>query len=181
MVLSVQITEEFYANLRAFVRSRVSSPEDAEDILQDGFRKALQSAEGLRDGTRLTAWLYQILRNSIVDYYRARKPGDPYQSAIPEDDANSNAVLAACLRPFLAELPDKYRDVVQRIEFDGLTQAAYAAERGLSVSGAKSRVQRGRVLLKERLEQCCRIETDGHGNVLDYAPHKDGCSDCGCD
>jgi hypothetical protein len=60
-------------------------------------------------------------------------------------------------------LPDQYRQAILLTVFKGFTQAAVAAQLGLSLSRAKSRVQRGRRQLKAILLECCRIKLDGLG------------------
>ena len=65
-------------------------------------------------------------------------------------------------------------------ELDGLNQADAARRSGISVSGMKSRVQRGRRQLTTLLDQCCRIQLDRRGGVMAYAPRSDdGCGPCG--
>lgn len=78
-------------------------------------------------------------------------------------------------------LPDGYREAVQLAEADGLSQQEVADRLGLSRSAAKSRIQRGRGMLKDSLEQCCRFEFDRRGNMIDYDPKPDRtvCRDCG--
>ncbi len=62
-------------------------------------------------------------------------------------------------------------------EVEGATQQEVADRLSLSLSGAKSRIQRARRMLKEILLACCHIELDIEGNVIDYGPAK-GCRDC---
>jgi RNA polymerase sigma-70 factor, ECF subfamily len=73
--------------------------------------------------------------------------------------------LAQCILPMVNQLPIDYREAIQMAEFKRLTQKEIAQKQGLSLSGAKSRVQRGRKLLKEKLLDCCRIELDRQGKV----------------
>ncbi len=81
----------------------------------------------------------------------------------------------------IRSLPEGYREAVRLAEIEGLPQQEVADRLGLSLSGAKSRIQRGRVLLKDALEGCCRFEIDGRGNVMDCDPKPDRkvCRDCG--
>ena len=67
-------------------------------------------------------------------------------------------------------LPDDYRQALLLTEYEGLTQRELAERLGLSVSGAKSRVQRAREKLKEMLLDCCHFEFDRLGRVIDYQP-----------
>lgn len=106
-----------------------------------------------------------------MDHYRAHKPLEPLPADLaewPEADERAEAELALCLRPLMGKLPEKYREALLTTMETGLTQKQYAAQKGLSSSAAKSRVQRGRTLLREALLHCCRIEMNQRGEVLNY-------------
>jgi len=81
-------------------------------------------------------------------------------------------------------LPADYRQALLLTEYQGLTQRELAQKLGLSVSGAKSRVQRAREKLKAMLLDCCHFEFDRRGKVIDYQPNcaccanQEGCTDC---
>lgn len=85
--------------------------------------------------------------------------------------------LARCLRPLVEQLSDNYRSAVTLVDLDGLTHAAAARVAGISTSGMKSRVQRGRRQLPALLQDCCAIETTPTGAISDYA-HRGGHCDC---
>ena len=76
--------------------------------------------------------------------------------------------IHACLKPMIRSLPDGYREAVAISGVEGATQRELAEKLGLSLSGAKSRVQRGRMMLREMMLGCCNFEFDGRGNVIDY-------------
>jgi RNA polymerase sigma-70 factor, ECF subfamily len=76
--------------------------------------------------------------------------------------------ISPCLRPMLNYLPEKYREAVRFADLEGMTQIELANRLGLSLSGAKSRVQRGREQLKALLMECCQFEFDCRGKVIDY-------------
>jgi RNA polymerase sigma-70 factor (ECF subfamily) len=180
------IWEEFRGSLRRFISSRVRNDDDAEDILQDVFLKIHKSVQTLEDEGKLRSWIYQITRNAIIDYYR--KTGSPEQlreldgpdAFIPdtESDADVESEVASWLEPFVAELSDNYREALTLTEFEGLTQVQLAERLGISVSGAKSRVQRARGQLKELLTNCCHFEFDQRGKILDYQPKGETYSCC---
>lgn len=179
---TAQIWEEFHRQLRAFILARVNDPADADDILQDVFLKIHTRIETLRDQDRLAAWLYQIARNAIIDFYRARQPSAelPETFAVLDEPNESNAVdsISAYLKTLVNDLPQKYREAVLLTEYEGLTQEEMGTRLGLSLSGAKSRVQRGRDLLREELLDCCHFEFDRVGNLLDYVPNSKYCEEC---
>ncbi len=177
-----RLWQAYRAELCRFVLKRVRDEMLAEDIVHDVFIKAYARWHDLRDPGRLRPWLYQITRNALVDYYRLQKPLEQ----LPEDltsegdgeDGRAEQELARCLLPLLDELPAQYRRALMLAEFEGMTQREIASREGLSLSGAKSRVQRARRMLREVLLQCCRVEMDQRGGVVDYEPTS-GCTGCG--
>jgi RNA polymerase sigma-70 factor (ECF subfamily) len=175
------VWEQFSQQLRNFILKRVGDAQDAEDILQDVFLKIHQHLHTLRDDERLLPWLYQITRNTIIDYYRTRRPSaelpeEEASFAAPEEPTASDAI-AMSLKDFIAELPDKYRQALLLTEFENVSQKDLAQRLSISVSGAKSRVQRGRILLKQSLEDCCQFEFDRYGHPIDYTPRQACCCD----
>lgn len=78
----------------------------------------------------------------------------------------------------IQDLPDIYKQALILTEFDNYTQKELAMQLGLSVSGAKSRVQRARHKLKGMLLNCCSIEQDHRGNVIDYKQKDNKCNYC---
>lgn len=195
-----QIWAEFGDRLHAFIRRRVGSAADADDILQDVFLRIHRHADAVEHQERLVSWLFQVTRNTITDYYRAPvrrrelpagAPPDLEQAAAhggawgeDGDEATGQAgrELAHCLRPMLSRLPPHYREAVTLIDLDGLSQQAAARQAGLSLSGMKSRVQRGRRALEQVMHECCLIDLDTGGRVMDYHQRGEGCGTCadGC-
>jgi RNA polymerase sigma-70 factor (ECF subfamily) len=180
-------------DLRAFLLSRVPEPAEADDILQDVFVRIVEKIGTLRDAARLESWVYQIARNAIADFYRRRTPqlADAVEAAVDaaaDEDAaepgNLNRVVAAWMSSSIEALPEALRDAVRMYELEGVPQAEIARRLGLTLSGAKSRVQRGRQRLEELLRKCCQFELDRRGNVIDCQPAQEGgCrqNSCGCD
>lgn len=156
---------EWHAALRRYLARRLREPADVDDVLQDVYLKLHAHHASLREPGRVAAWLYRVADHAIADHYRARRPWDelPEELPAPPVPQDCTAELAACLIPMIAALPDIYRDAVRLSEIDGLSQQAVAQRLGLSLSGAKSRVQRGREKLRALLLDCCHIDTDAEG------------------
>jgi RNA polymerase sigma-70 factor (ECF subfamily) len=177
------IWHEFAQKLRQFIRGRVADTEAAEDILQDVFVKIQGRLDQVRDPAKLEGWLFLIARNAVIDHYRTRKQTvEVPETLLAEDDSTSGDLeeLKAAFRRMIYSLPDPYREALVLTEFEGLTQRQMAERLGISVSGAKSRVQRGREQLKQMLHECCTFEFDRRGKVIDCAPRaKAGCQECG--
>jgi RNA polymerase sigma-70 factor (ECF subfamily) len=182
---SEDIWNEFSRQLRGFILRRIPDPDDVDDILQDVFVKLHTRIDTLRDGDRLAPWLYQVARNTIADYYRARQPAlaVPETLATEDEPAETDAAaqIASGLTSMVEDLPDKYRQAVRLSELQGVPQHEVAERLGLSLSGAKSRVQRGRILLREALLDCCHFEFDRLGHLIDYTPRPDCCPQCATD
>lgn len=184
---------DYRDRLVRFVRRRVEDAATAEDIAHDVLVRAYQKGDTLRSGQKFEAWLYQITRNAVIDHYRARRPSEELPSELaapdPEGGRAAREELAGCMRPLVAALPPRYRDAVTLSELHGLTQNETAQRLGLSLSGAKSRVQRARRMLEEKLLACCRVELDHRGAIVDYESRSgcgpglgasgDGCGGCG--
>ena len=157
------------ADLRRFVSRRVADRHEVDDIVQDVLVRAHESMHQLESPDRLPAWLARIAANRIVDHYRARLPvdelSDELSAAEPEDDPVQ--ALAPCLPAMVDRLPETYRDAVRLSELDGLPQREVAQRLGLSLSGAKSRVQRGREQLRHLVEACCRVVLAG-STIVDF-------------
>ncbi|MEX2169821.1 MAG: RNA polymerase sigma factor SigZ [Pirellulales bacterium] len=177
--------------LRAFLRSRVPSESDADDLLQDVFVRVVEKIGSLREADRVESWVYQVARNAIADFYRRRasRPDGSINGAVEgvvdrhgENDAgNQNCAVGAWLSRMIGALPTTLRDAVRMYEIEGLSQAEIANRLGISLSGAKSRVQRGRRQLEELLLGSCQLELDRRGNVLACKPaNLDNCAEASC-
>lgn len=175
--------QAYRTSLFHFVLKRIADPADAEDIVQEVLIKAYSHLATLQDATKVRPWLYQIARNAIIDFYRQHKPladlSDDLPAPVALADDASEAEFAECLTPLITQLPPEYRQAITLAEIQGLTQQEVATAQGLSLSGAKSRVQRGRKLLKSVLLQCCQVEVDRRGAVIEWQPHHQA-DECQC-
>jgi RNA polymerase sigma-70 factor (ECF subfamily) len=173
---------KYHSNLLAFIRKRVNDKAVAEDILQEVFIRIHSRIDTLENKSKLESWLYQITRNAIVDFYRSRRPMEELPEWLEQPKAsreeNIRRELSACLAPMIEQLPEKYRHALRLSEIEGKTQKEIAEEEGISLSGAKSRVQRGRQLLKTVLLDCCEIEINEKHQIVDYYQKDGDCERC---
>jgi RNA polymerase sigma-70 factor (ECF subfamily) len=184
---------ELRVRLHGFVARRIGNPEDAEDIVQDVFVRMQHNIDALSSADRLDAWAFRIARNAIADHYRSPNRRDPtgegdrritdgraIDSVGREPPNDARVEMAHCIAPMVRGLPDDYRRAIELTELEGMTQAAAAERLGLSIPGAKSRVQRGRARLRAMLLGCCEIETDRRGRVVAFETREgEGCASCG--
>ncbi len=186
------VWSELEAPLRAFLARRVPPEVDVDDVLQDVFLRIHDRLPEFDDQSRLDAWIFQVTRNALVDTLRRKRRaraglGDPVdgsalddvEATVDEDDRPLAKEFLRCLAPMIARLDPPYREAIELIDLGDLTHAEGAARLGISVSGMKSRVQRGREKLRELFLRCCAMEFDGRGGLVEYAPRV--ATDCrGC-
>jgi RNA polymerase sigma-70 factor (ECF subfamily) len=168
---------QYSRRLGTFIRSRVEDDAEAEDILQEVFIRIHRNLCCQADWDKPESWIYQIARNLIIDHYRKRRswvelpenlPSEPDWGEWVNLEDDPEAKLALSLREMIDELPEPYSQALILTEYQGLSQKQLAERLGISLSGAKSRVQRAREKLRDMLLNCCHFELDRRGRVLDY-------------
>jgi len=161
---------DYSRKLLSFIRAKVDSREDAEDILADVFVKLAKQFGSAGTPSKLSSWLYVATRNSIIDYYRTRRP----MEELPEDlrqerpDPQAISALSACIVPVIEQLPDTYRLPILLAEIQGQTQKEVAETLGLTLPAVKSRILRGRNKLKDILAKRCTLYYDQGGQLIDF-------------
>lgn len=172
---------ELDAKLRPFIARRVRSASDVDDVVQDVFLRMQRGLAHLRDDERFGPWVYQVARSAIADHHRAarRHPiaaddDAPEAIAPAEEEGDAEQDLAPYVAVFVAMLESPYREALTLTELQGLTQKEAAEMLGISLSGMKSRVQRGRRHLRAALEDCCKVALDARGRVVTCEPRPDG-------
>jgi RNA polymerase sigma-70 factor (ECF subfamily) len=175
--------------MERFIQRRVSDPHQADDVVAEVMLRIHQNLASLDDRERVTAWVFRIARNAITDHYRrtARRreivaaepePGvDRAADAWLDDQSATLAELASCIRPLVDALPGDYRRALVLTDLEGHSQVDAARMEGISVSGMKSRVQRGRRQFATLVKQCCDVTTDSRGELIEFHMRPDG---CGC-
>lgn len=170
--------------LRSFLHSKVSNPDDVEDLQQEILIKTHQNLSNVKDAESIKSWLFQLANRAIIDFYRkrARQQRDDGLAAddlwFEEQQATIEQEMVNCLEPFIQALPSEQSTLLNAVELQGVSQKELALQSGISYSTLKSRVQKGRSELKKLFEQCCTLQLDHQGNVVDYHPKSNGCSHC---
>ena len=180
-----EIWLKFSHPVKDFIRNQTNNADVTDDILQEVFIKIHQNLHLLRDEERVAGWVFQIARNTVLNYFRTQKRNLENQAFHQVEtegenlfkENNLNEIVGIWLEEFKKDLDPKYQEALQLVDIEGITQVELANRLGISVSGAKSRVQRGREQLKQKLIDCCPVKTDQYGNILEIRT-KNG--DCVC-
>jgi RNA polymerase sigma factor (sigma-70 family) len=159
--------------LRSFIQRRVPDPADAEDILQDVFYELVLAYRLMQPIQQVSAWLFRVARNRIIDSFRKKRPEAlPDQQALeiedgefftleellPSADAGPDAAFARAMLleeidAALEELPEEQREVFIAHEIEGRSFKELAAETGISINTLLSRKHYAVMHLRERLRE----------------------------
>jgi RNA polymerase sigma-70 factor (ECF subfamily) len=157
-----QIWSRLSIRLGRFICARIADPAAAADILQDVFVKLQKRLDEFQDPAKIEGWLFLVSRNAVIDHYRTEKPMSELSESLPVQLPATEGIeieeLHAKLRQIIDRLRKEYREAFVLTTFEGFSQAELAKHLGISLSGAKSRVQRAREQLKKMLLDFCQRE-----------------------
>lgn len=157
----------FQNQLLGYVTKKVKDKAVAEDIVHDVFLKVQSKSTQIKDNDKALAWIYRVTKNAIIDHFRFQsKMIDASDLDWDNEKSSLNQCVERCITQKLTTLPPKYREALELSELQGLSQLDLAKHLNISYSGAKSRVQRARQMLKESLENDYLVKLDGYGNVI---------------
>jgi RNA polymerase sigma-70 factor (ECF subfamily) len=153
--------------LKSFVLRYTKDKATTEDIIHDVFLKVHAKNEQLKEPEKMVGWIFQITRNTITDYFRRKGKTIRPEDIDWEDESKPlNECVNNCLQEMLTTLPGKYRAALEFTELNNRSQLELAQDLKISYSGAKSRVQRARQMLKDKMDEAYRVRFDNYGNVL---------------
>ena len=179
-----QVWTEYQQALKSFLYSKVSNHADVDDLLQEILLKTYHNLSSVNKADSVKSWLFQVANRTIIDFYRQRAREQRDGELNEEDlwfeqaDANLDQQLAQCVRPFINALPQQQSQLMEAVELNGQSQKQIAEKVGVSYSTLKSRVQKGRLELKKLFEDCCTLQLDKRGNLLDCEKKSNGCNHC---
>ncbi len=176
------IHNEFHAVLNNYIAKRVNNKDDAKDLLQEVFIKIHGNIPLVDNKENIKSWLFTVTKNTIIDYYRKNSKKNIFASienvaseGADEKEFDRTKELENCISHFIQRLPEEYRDIIIDSEIKGIKQKDLAEKYNLAYSSVRSRVQRGRSKLKEMFLDCCKIELDRRGNIIEATPRPKKC------
>jgi RNA polymerase sigma-70 factor (ECF subfamily) len=166
-----QIWNELNGDLEKYICAKVNHDDHCNDILHDVYLKLVANVHKISEIDNIRGYLVRIASNTIADHYRASATTlsvqEPEMLADEADcSCNQVALSDSFLERTIQQLAPMYREAFVKVEMEGLTQKEYADSAGISLSGAKSRVQRAREQVKELILQCCKYQFDRYGNII---------------
>lgn len=165
--------KEHEAELLGYLRHRTGNTEEADDLMQEVFLRAINQGTYFCGVENRRAWLFHVARNLLVDRLRLTKAQIPLPDDLPAEEELGPAPveqLSQCLPRVLSELSPDDREAITLCDIEGLTQQAYATHLGLTLPAAKARVQRARQRLRAQLVSACQVRFDESGQVCCFVP-----------
>lgn len=181
-----EIWLRFEKQLRTYVRGRVD-PAWVEDVVGSILVRLVKNSKTLANADNPAAYVQRVSKNMVTDHCRRRGAEQRALAEVeahattetdPDDTDEAELAITRCMAPFIEQLPRAYRDTLVLTELNQLPQKEAAMQLGLSLSGLKSRVQRGRAQLKRAVINCCSVEIDRRGGIVDYEKRLDDDKDC---
>jgi RNA polymerase sigma-70 factor (ECF subfamily) len=158
---------EIQQPLKRFVLKHTKDKALADDIVHDVFLKVYDKLPQLREADKIIGWIFSIARNTITDHFRnASKKIHAADIDWDSEAPSLNDCVTTCLQEMILTLPHKYREAIELAELNNMSQLELAETIHISYSGAKSRVQRARQLLRQKMEEAYRIKFDCYGNAI---------------
>jgi len=151
-----------------FLSHRLGDRAMAEDLLQDVFLKAMRQRQGFCELENPRAWLFRVARNTLADHRRLSRPHTELPETMPAADTGERDPvdeLDACVARNLTFLSPGDRAILDQCDLQGRTVAAFAAQEGIGLAAAKSRLLRARQRLRASLVQHCQVRFDPAGKV----------------
>lgn len=158
-----------YRRLGTYIRSRVRTAEDAEDVLHDYCVKVLRCSGQIQQSAAVGSWMTRVMHTTLVDYYRRRGAESRGSELAAAEFADAGESLDEAWCPYLGRvLPmmrPEHADLIGRIDFLGEARAEVAETLGISVNALAVRLFRARAALREKLTGFCRNECDRYGTA----------------
>lgn len=172
-----EIWDKFSDELLGYLVKKSGDNTLAEDILHETFIKVHLKVSELRAGGKVRSWLYRIADNNLADHYRRKKIVVHGDSSEENEEGPAHSA-EDCLLPLIKKLPTKYREAVLLGDIRGLKQSEVAQILEISLSGAKSRIQRGRKLIQQGYVNCCDYTINEKGLLIGDAKTEEECRVC---
>lgn len=167
-IIWIDLNEELYK----FILGKINDEQISKDIHQEVFLKIQTKIHQLKHTSKLTSWVYQITRNTIIDYFRKGKEKNISIDTldIPETESENfdYSNLTNCINKKIENLSVEHKEAIVLTAFKNYSQKELAAHLKISYSGTKSRVQKAREILKDNILDCPNVESDNTGKLLDF-------------
>lgn len=159
------IWNNFNDELYFFILKKVKNQEATKDIFQNTFLKIHKNLSKLKKEEKVKAWIFQIARNEIVNYFNKESI---YVGVLEIETENSIQEYQeiCCFDKFINDLPEIYKQVIELIYIEGQKQKDISKKLEISLESVKGRIKRAKDILKKNFNECCKYELDKNGKLI---------------
>ena len=158
---------DYKSGLEFYILKKVKDKDIANDLSHEVLMKIYNSCCSDNEIKNVRSWMFQIAHNTTIDYLKTK---NKFTSEVPEkletSENNTYEEAEKWVKPLIDLLPEKYAVPLLLSDIEDLKQADVAKKLNLSLTATKSRIQRARKLLKEKIIECSNLETNTSGNLL---------------
>ncbi|ANW95061.1 hypothetical protein AXE80_01565 [Wenyingzhuangia fucanilytica] len=177
-----KIWDLYAIDLKKFILSKTKNITLTEDILQEVFIKIHTKKNTLKNQSNIKSWIFTIANNTMLDEFKKQSKviaeESPEQHVLEKNEDFNHHKPEDCLLPLILRLPKKYRDVLFLSTIKNLKQLHISEELNISLPATKSRILRGRELLKHEYMDCCDYTLDENGHLKGENKNFDECKVC---
>lgn len=159
----LSLWSNYKSGLELYILKKVKDKDIANDLTHDVLLKIYNACCSDKQIRNVRSWMYQIAHNTTVDYFNRE---NKFTNEIPEmfevDENNSYEDAQRLVKPLIQLLPEKYAVPLQLSDIEEMKQADVSKKLNLSLTATKSRIQRARKLLKEKIIECSNLELDSN-------------------
>lgn len=160
-----KIWKQFNEELYFFILKKVKNETATNDIFQNTFLKIHKNLHQLKEEEKLKAWVFQIARNEIKNYFK--QESHYIADIIRDTEAFSEKYQnICCFDKFINDLPIIYKEPVELVYIKGKKQQEAAEILDISLANVKARIRRAKNILKQNFNQCCKYEFDRNGSLI---------------
>ena len=166
----ILIWNNYQEKIISYIRKEIKRNDIADDILQEIFIKFWEHHNDIKDKDKILQWLLSVSRFTIADYFREKKRDNIKLDNLivdfcPKDDSETKDESRKLL-PIIHSLPKKYENILLLNDIYGFSHKNISNQFNLSISCVKKRVERGRKLLAQKMQECCTFTHDKYGNIV---------------
>ena len=158
---------KYKSGLTYYIFKKVKNEEIANDLSHEVLMKIYNSCCSSVNIKNVKSWMFQIAHNTTIDYIKKQSK---FSDNVPEnyDNYDYDVYQEAndIIKPLIQLLPEKYATPLQLSDIEELKQKEVAQKLNLSLTATKSRIQRARNLLKDKIIECGNLEKDDKGNLI---------------
>jgi len=165
-----EIVQNYYFYLKSYILKRVNDSTIADDLVQEVMIKLIESHQKSTEVKNMKAWLFQISRNVMYDYFKKNQMTyqfDTEHHAIEDTFSDSEKIIVSdFIIPMIDLLPKEYAEPLKMYDIDKISQKKISEKLNIGLSATKMRIQRGRKKIRELFVECCEMKLDKNGTIV---------------